>query len=66
MKKTIFLTISFFLPLASVLAHNGVEDGDGPLTVPPTGTEKLHVAVGLVLVVLVVALVIWWTRRKKV
>lgn len=57
--------MGFFLPIVSALAHNGVDDGDS-VVAPPTSTEKLYVAVGLALVVLLVALIIWWARRKKV
>lgn len=64
MKKIIFLTASFFLPLMSALAHNGVDDGD-TVVAPPTADERTNVAIGLGVFVLVVVLVIWWVRRKK-
>lgn len=59
MKKIIFLSLGFFLPLMNVLAHNGVDDGDGPISAPPTSTERMHVAAGLAILILVAALVIW-------
>lgn len=66
MKKTIFLTVSFFLPLANILAHNGVDDGDSAVAaVPPTADERTNVAIGLGIFVLAMVLIIWWVRRKK-
>jgi LPXTG-motif cell wall-anchored protein len=65
MKKIILLTLSFFLPLANILAHGGVEDGHDVVVVPPTTDEKSKVALGLGIFVLLVVLLVWWIRRKK-
>lgn len=56
----------FLLPLASVLAHNGVDDGDSVPVAPPSADERMNVAIGLAVFVVVAVLIMWWVRRKKV
>lgn len=64
MKKLISLFVVYFLPLANVLAHNGVDDGHS-VAVPPSADERITVAIGLGIAVLLAGLIMWWIRRKK-